>query len=97
MVASITVAKGPLKLEFRTCNQMTRPHRITMALKEGPFRDLTGAWDFTPLGAGGSKVRLSLGFEFESRAADLLLGPPFEALCNSLVDAFVQRATAAQS
>lgn len=97
VLASIALAQGPLKLEFQTCNQMTRPNRITMALREGPFSDLQGAWEFTPLGAGGSKVSLSLGFAFESRVTDLLLGPPFEALCNTLVDAFVRRARAVHS
>ena len=45
-----------------------------------------------PLGDSGSKVSLQLDFEFESRALDLLVGAFFEDACNSLVDAFTQRA-----
>jgi ribosome-associated toxin RatA of RatAB toxin-antitoxin module len=93
--ASIALSRGVLQTEFRTRNRLERPRRITMALTEGPFSDLQGAWEFTPLGTEGSHVALDVRFAFASRLADMLLGPPFEALCNQLVDAFVQRARAA--
>ena len=40
----------------------------------------------------GSKVALDLEFEFDSRALDLVVGAFFEEACNSLVDAFTERA-----
>lgn len=92
--ASIAIAQGPLKTEFRTANREERPRRITMALREGPFSRLHGVWEFTSLGSQGSKVQLTVEFAFASRVTDLLLGPPFEALCNQLVGAFVRRAQA---
>lgn len=92
VVASIALARGPLQTEFRTRNRLERPRCITMALEDGPFQDLQGTWEFTPLGTDGSKVALNIRFAFANRVADLLLGPPFEALCNELVDAFVRRA-----
>ncbi len=92
--ASIALARGPLQTEFRTRNRLERPRRIVMALERGPFRDLQGTWEFTPLGPEGSKVELNIRFAFASRVADLLLGPPFESLCNELIDAFVRRAQA---
>jgi ribosome-associated toxin RatA of RatAB toxin-antitoxin module len=58
----------------------------------GPFRHLKGGWTFTALGEAGSKVALDLEFEFDSRALDLIIGAFFEDTCNSLVDAFTQRA-----
>ena len=63
-----------------------------MSLVNGPFRHLHGRWTFTQLGDAGSKVELQLDFEFSSSMIDLLFGPYFEDTCNSLVDAFTQRA-----
>jgi ribosome-associated toxin RatA of RatAB toxin-antitoxin module len=94
VVATLTLAQGMLKTGFTTRNRMTRPQRIAMELLEGPFRDLHGVWEFAHLGEAGCRVSLDLSFEFDSRLKDLLLGPPFEALCNHLVDAFVRRANA---
>lgn len=95
--ASIALARGPLQTEFRTRNRLERPRRIVMALEEGPFSELQGEWEFTPLGTEGSKVALNIRFAFANRVTDLLLGPPFEALCNELVDAFVRRARSMNS
>jgi ribosome-associated toxin RatA of RatAB toxin-antitoxin module len=63
-----------------------------MQLVNGPFRHLQGRWTFQQLGASGSKVALDLEFELSNSAVDLLFGPFFEDTCNSLVDAFTQRA-----
>lgn len=93
--ASIALAQGPLQTQFRTRNVLERPRRLTMALEEGPFSELQGVWEFTPLGTEGSRVALDVRFAFANRVVDLLLGPPFEAICNQLVDAFVKRARAA--
>ena len=95
VVASIALAEGPLRAEFRTRNRLSRPDSITMRLVEGPFSALEGTWTFSPLGTDGSRVSLALEFEFASGVVDALMGPVFASLCNRLVDAFVQRARAA--
>jgi ribosome-associated toxin RatA of RatAB toxin-antitoxin module len=92
VVASIALAQGPLNTEFRTRNRLDRPSRISMVLEDGPFSELQGNWEFSPLGENGCRVYLNIRFGFQSRALDLLLGPPFEAICNGLMDAFVKRA-----
>ncbi len=94
VVGMLSLAQGPIKAEFTTRNELQRPGRISMVLESGPFSDLRGAWEFVPLGSSGCRVSLNMEFEFPNRAADLLLGPPFEAICNHLVDAFVKRAAA---
>lgn len=94
VVASIALAKGPLRTEFRTRNVMEEGRRITMRLEEGPFSQLDGCWEFIPLGEAGSRVALKISFAFDSRLTDALLGPVFESVCNGLVDAFVNRARA---
>lgn len=92
LVGSMSLAKGPLKMEFTTRNRLQRPGRMTMELEDGPFSELRGEWAFSSLGEEGCKVSLNLRFAFENRVADLVLGPPFESICNQLIDAFVQRA-----
>lgn len=92
VIASIALAEGPLRTEFRTRNVLDPSRSIDMQLEDGPFSSLHGEWVFVPLGPAGSRVSLSVRFAFSSRAIDLLLGPVFEALCNRLVDAFVERA-----
>ena len=94
VVGSVALAQGPLKMEFTTCNELARPRRISMELQDGPFSHLHGSWNFAPLGEAGCRVSLSLQFGFESRLIDLAMGPPFEAIRNKLVDAFVNRARA---
>lgn len=94
VVASIALARGPLRTEFRTRNALDRGRSIDMTLDDGPFRELEGRWRFTPLGPAGSRVDLRVAFAFASRATDLVLGPAFESVCDGLVDAFVARARA---
>lgn len=91
--ATLELQRGGLKKRFRTRNSMQPETSMELSLVGGPFRHLAGGWRFTPLGEDGSKVALELEFEFDSRALDLVVGAFFEDACNSLVDAFTQRAT----
>ncbi len=90
--ATLELQRGELSKQFRTRNEASGNESIDMSLVDGPFRHLTGRWTFTQLGDSGSKVELNLDFEFSSSVVDLLFGPFFEETCNSLVDAFTQRA-----
>lgn len=90
--ATLEIRRAGIGKTFRTRNILRPPESITLELVQGPFRTLGGAWTFRPLGHDGCKVSLELGFEFESRLTDLLLGAVFEEICNSLVDAFTGRA-----
>jgi len=51
---------------FTTRNQHRYPEQIRLELVDGPFRSLTGHWDFLPLRAGACKVQLTLQYEFVS-------------------------------
>jgi len=90
--ATLDLQRAELSKQFRTRNVATGKETIDMSLVDGPFRHLEGRWTFTQLGESGSKVELNLDFEFSSSMIDLLLGPFFEEVCNSLVDAFTRRA-----
>jgi ribosome-associated toxin RatA of RatAB toxin-antitoxin module len=91
-LASVQIAKGLLRTEFTTRNSLTPDARIGMRLVNGPFRSLTGEWRFEPIGNSGSRVSFRVEFEFKNRLTAVALSGIFEALCASIVDAFVSRA-----
>ncbi len=90
--ASIAIGIRGLNTRFGTRNQLRPPGAMTMALLDGPFRSLQGEWRFEQLGDAGCEVQLTIDFEFESAATDLLFGAGFEKICNDLIDAFIKRA-----
>ena len=90
--ATLELRRGGLSKRFRTRNTMQPESSMALELVGGPFRHLSGGWTFTQRADAGSKVSLDLEFEFDSRALDLVIGAFFEETCNSLVDAFTQRA-----
>lgn len=90
--ATLELHRGRLSKRFRTRNTLHPNAAMDLELVGGPFRHLKGGWQFQALGDAGSKVSLHLEFEFDSRMLDLMIGRFFEDTCNSLVDAFTQRA-----
>ena len=91
-LASVDVARGMLRTAFTTRNTVVPGARISMQLVEGPFRALLGEWRFDAIGERGSRVHFRLEFEFKNRLTAAAMNPVFEALCGTIVDAFVQRA-----
>jgi ribosome-associated toxin RatA of RatAB toxin-antitoxin module len=91
-LATVSIARGVLRTEFTTRNTLEENARILMQLVDGPFRDLTGEWRFEPIGERGSRVHFRVEFEFKNRLTAAAFNAVFEALCGSIVDAFVQRA-----
>ncbi len=90
--ATIEIAKGAVRRSFTTLNRLQRDKMIEMRLLEGPFRHLEGFWRFDPIDDRGCRVSLDLDFEFASAALSLLVGPVFQQIANTLVDAFCRRA-----
>ena len=90
--ATLEFARSGLHRRFTTRNHLEDGRTIRMDLVNGPFRELSGSWQFQPLGLGGSKVILDLRFEFASRLLEAVFAPVFAEVMNSLVDAFVERA-----
>jgi ribosome-associated toxin RatA of RatAB toxin-antitoxin module len=95
IVARLDLGLGALRTWFTTYNTLEPPHRIDMQLRDGPFRKLSGRWDFHALDESACKVTLTLDFEPSSR----LLGPAmtlgFQALADRMVDDFVAVANGA--
>jgi ribosome-associated toxin RatA of RatAB toxin-antitoxin module len=96
-VGRLRMARAGMSEQFTTRNIVTPPQRLEMKLLDGPFRVLEGVWTFDAItnpgaGAAGTRVALTLRFEFKNRMLDLLLASKFAASCDTLVDAFAQRA-----
>lgn len=92
VLAWLTLAKGRVRHTLATENTLEPGRAIRMRLVRGPFRRLHGAWRFEPEGERACRVTLELEFEFASRLLALTLGPLFEQLGGSLVEAFRRRA-----
>jgi ribosome-associated toxin RatA of RatAB toxin-antitoxin module len=95
MTARVGMAMSGLKQSFTTCNTHENDRKVTMKLVDGPFSRLDGTWEFTPLGDGSQracKVEFRLNYGFASTTLATLVGPVFDKIAGSLVDAFVKRA-----
>lgn len=93
MEASVEIAKGVLNQTFTTHNRLTPGQRIDIELVNGPFKKLTGYWQFDALKTENAcKVNLVLEFEFDNTMISIAARPVFTQIANSLVDAFCKRA-----
>lgn len=93
-IASIEIAMGGAHKTFTTRNTLEPPERLTIDLVEGPFKHLTGEWIFDSLGDDACKVSLCLKFEFSSGLMNMMFGPVFSQIGETMLDAFVRRARA---
>jgi ribosome-associated toxin RatA of RatAB toxin-antitoxin module len=93
MVAEIGMVFGGFHKSFTTRNTHVPGRQVRLKLLQGPFKQLEGTWDFTPLGEGqrACRVDLTLQYSFESVFGSLV-GPVFDRIATSLVDAFVEHA-----
>lgn len=98
MTAEVGIAFGGIHQKFVTQNtHVTNPEnrQVLMKLIKGPFSNLDGTWSFTPVGDGSQRacrVDLQLNYGFDNIALSALVGPVFDRIAGSLVDAFVKRA-----
>ena len=91
--ASLEIGRGPIRKTFTTRNVMTRDARIDIGLVDGPFKHLEGCWQFLPSDDSGSRIVLNLEFELSNALLRRTLGPLFNEIANTMVDAFCRRAT----
>ncbi|KXU39003.1 ribosome association toxin RatA [Ventosimonas gracilis] len=94
MLARLKLGKGIIRQQFVTRNALVPGERIEMNLAEGPFKKLHGLWLFTPLGEAACKISLDLSFDYSGALVKASLGPLFNQLAASMVDAFCARARA---
>jgi len=94
MTAEIGIAFGGIHQTFTTRNEHVPGREVRMKLVEGPFSRLDGEWKFIPLGEEqrACKVELELHYGFDNSALSRLVGPVFDKIASTMVDAFVKRA-----
>lgn len=91
-VAQLDLRFAGMKQRFTTRNLQVPPHRLEMRLVEGPLKALEGVFSFAPLGEGGCRVGLDLGFEFAGRLWGAALRLGFQGLADRLVNDFCAEA-----
>ena len=94
-VAQVGIALAGLRQTFTTRNTYEADRRVHLDLVDGPFSQLEGSWTFLPIGderQRACRVSLLLQYGFDNPALASLVGPVFDKIAASLVDAFVKRA-----
>lgn len=91
-VATLHIDYHAVKSHFTTENAKESPQWMKIRLVDGPFKRLEGAWHFKPLGEHACKIEFSLTYEFSSRLFEKIIGPVFNHIAGTFVDAFVRRA-----
>ncbi len=91
-VARLDIRIAGIRQSFTTKNTVSPPHRLEMALVEGPFKSLSGVWEFTELGPDACKIALTLNFEVAGAFAGAALALGFHKLGDRIVDDFCQAA-----
>jgi ribosome-associated toxin RatA of RatAB toxin-antitoxin module len=95
MKAEIGISFAGIRQTFTTRNHHVAGREVRMKLVDGPFSNLDGCWKFQALGTTGQracKVALEMHYGFKSTALAAVVGPVFDKIAGSLVDAFVKRA-----
>jgi ribosome-associated toxin RatA of RatAB toxin-antitoxin module len=95
MTAEVGIAFSGIRQTFTTRNTHVPGSQVAMTLVNGPFSHLDGEWNFLPLGDGSQracKVELKLSYGFNNAMFGKVVGPVFDKIASSLVDAFVKRA-----
>ncbi len=92
VVVRIDIDFRGVRAHFTTDNRNLPSERIVMQLRDGPFRRLEGRWQFRELAASACKVEFDLDYEFSSAALSKVVGPVFNYIADSFIDAFVKRA-----
>ena len=95
MVARVGMSISGIRKSFTTRNTHDGQRSIRLELVDGPFSQREGHWEFIPRGGPGQKackIVFTLNAAFSSRTLEALVGPVFDKIAGSLVDAFVKRA-----
>lgn len=90
--ATLEMEKAGKRERFTTRNLLFPPNRMDLTLVSGPFRVLEGTWTFDAIADRGTRIGLTMRFEFANALVGLIFSRAFEQSCNSLVDAFTHRA-----
>lgn len=90
--AELEIARAGFHKSFATRNLLRPGEEIRMSLLRGPFNSLEGVWTFQALREDASKIALDLSFELSGSLASLAFGAVFNQICDTMVNAFSDRA-----
>jgi ribosome-associated toxin RatA of RatAB toxin-antitoxin module len=90
--ARLDLSRAGITQSFSTRNRLERPQAMAMELLDGPFRSLSGRWQFDVLAETACKVSLDLQFELDGKLASLAAGKLFTGVAGNLVDSLCKRA-----
>ncbi len=91
-VATLHINYHSVKSHFTTENDKDAPRSMAIRLVDGPFRRLEGTWHFKALAENACKIEFRLHYEFSSKMFEKVIGPVFNHIASTFVDAFVRRA-----
>ena len=95
MTAQVGISFSGIRQSFTTRNTHVPGREVHMQLIDGPFSQLEGQWKFQPVGEGDQRacrIEFELRYGFSNIALATLIGPVFDRIAGSMVDAFVKRA-----
>lgn len=99
MTAEVGIAFGGMRKSFVTRNTHSvlddGGRQVSIRLIKGPFSRLEGNWMFRTVGDGSQRacrVELQLDYGFDNMALAAVVGPVFDRIAGSMVDAFIKRA-----
>ncbi|MDG6882343.1 Ribosome association toxin RatA [Phocoenobacter uteri] len=90
--AELHIQKLGISQRFSTHNKMIPNQKIEMQLLNGPFKNLQGAWTFTPFDEQSCKIALHLEFEFSNPMIAMVFGKIFNELTQKMINSFKKRA-----
>ena len=94
-VAEVGFGLGGLRHSFVTRNIEQPGRQIDIRLVRGPFSTLHGQWRFEPVGESDTRacrVHLDLHYHFSNFLLARVVGPVFDKIAVTMVDAFTHRA-----
>jgi ribosome-associated toxin RatA of RatAB toxin-antitoxin module len=90
--ATLHINYHGIKQHFTTINTKQFPSHMDITLKDGPFKQLEGHWQFIALREDACKIEFKLSYEFSNAILEKLIAPVFSHIANTFVDSFVSEA-----
>lgn len=87
--ATIHIDYHGIKQHFTTRNNKQFPTHMDIQLLDGPFKQLSGHWRFTPLREDACKIEFKLEYVFANTLIERIIAPVFNHIANTFVDSFV--------
>lgn len=92
LTANMVIGYKVFRERFTSLVTLERPNRIEIALKEGPFRNLSTIWRFLPDGEDACVVDFHVEFTFRNALMEMLIGAVFTQAVHRMVASFEARA-----